>query len=788
MIRSTIGLVSFGAMALALTSPALAQDAPADSEDGGIREIVVTAQKREESAQSVPVAITALDAKALDSGIVQDIRDIAGRVPSLVIDSVSAGPSAAAISIRGISFEDIEKSFDPTVGVVVDGVFIGTNTGQLLDAFDLESLQVLRGPQGTLFGRNTIGGVIEVKRTTPTEDPGIKGRFSVARFNTQSGRLVINSGKLGNVVALKAFGYYDKTGGFVRNLSLGGRDGRYETISGGATALFDPGGDVKAELTYEHTRERGETVSIPQSSSLDLICLAAGAPGFSPVAECNRFPGPDRGVGATFQRAPKDVTNDTDAITGNLEWSISDNVTLFSVTGYRRNSENVAQDFDGSSADFFATRRIQKFHQFSQELRVVAELGEAVNLLVGSYYYDSGYKLNQFTRLGPVPSQSPAGATLRAFVDNSAKSYAGFADVQFKVSDKFKLSVGSRYTRDKKATFNNYGQVVGLVELSLPTFDGTSCVRVTGVFPASAGPLAGLPTYGAANNCSGKASFGKFTYRANATYEIGDKKYLYASYSTGFRSGGFNGRAASPTSLGPYFPETVNSYEVGLKADWLDRSLRTNFALFQTDYNNKQEEVVQPSPPGAAQPQETVVQNAASAKIQGAELEITAQPSKALSFTASASYINADYGSYRNDLNGDNIPDDVSTLTLRRAPRFQFSTGVNYEREVGSGRIDTNVLLRFQSKVATCIVPNRPIVLGAVTNDLRCVTKDRENLSAQIGYTRLLGGKREVSISAFGRNLTNVRDIMSQLPVAGLFTFSSAIEPRTYGIELGFKF
>lgn len=788
MYRSTIGLVSFGAMALAMTAPALAQDAPAEGDDGSIREIVVTAQKRAESSQSVPVAISALDAKALDSGMVQDIRDVAGRVPSLVIDSVSAGPSAAAISIRGISFEDIEKSFDPTVGVVVDGVFIGTNTGQLLDSFDLESLQVLRGPQGTLFGRNTIGGVIEVKRTTPTEEAGVKGRLSLARFGTEQGRLVVNSGKLGNLIALKAFGFYDKTDGFVDNLSLGGKAGRYKTLSGGVTALIEPGGGLKAEITYEHTRERGETVSIPQSSSSDIICLAAGVPGFSPVAECNRFAGPDRGVGGTFQRAPNDVTNDTDAVTGNLEWTLSDNLTLFSVTGYRTNSENVAQDFDGSSADFFATRRIQKFHQFSQELRLVTDLSDSVNLLLGGYYYDSGYKLDQFTRLGPVPSGSPTGATLRAFVDSNSQSYAGFADVQIKVSDKFKLSLGSRYTRDKKSIFNNYGQVVGLVELSQPTFDGKSCVGVTGVFPPTAGPLAGLPTYGAANNCSGNASFGKFTYRANATYEIGDRKYLYASYSTGFRSGGFNGRAASPTSLGPYFPETVNSYEVGLKADWLDRTLRTNIALFQTDYNNKQEEVVQPSPPGAAQPQETVVQNAASAKIRGAEFEVTAQPSKEVSFTASLSLLDAKYGSYRNDLNGDNIKDDVSTLTLRRAPRVQFSTGVNYSREMDSGRFDVNTLLRFQSKIATCIVPNRPIILGAVTNDLRCITKDRENLSAQIGYTHFLGGSSEVSISAFGRNLTNVRDIMSQLPVAGLFSFASAIEPRTYGIELGFKF
>ena len=150
-----------------LPAPPAAAAAPA-VEQGGIADIIVTAQKRADTIQSVPVAVTALDQKALDSSSIKDLRDFAGRVPSLVVDSVAAGPGAAAISIRGISFEDIEKSFDPAVGVVVDGVFIGTNTGQLFDSFDLQRIEVLRGPQGTLFGRNTIGGVINITRTKPT--------------------------------------------------------------------------------------------------------------------------------------------------------------------------------------------------------------------------------------------------------------------------------------------------------------------------------------------------------------------------------------------------------------------------------------------------------------------------------------------------------------------------------------------------------------------------------------------------------------------------------------------
>jgi iron complex outermembrane receptor protein len=205
--------------------------------------------------------------------------------------------------------------------------------------------------------------------------------------------------------------------------------------------------------------------------------------------------------------------------------------------------------------------------------------------------------------------------------------------------------------------------------------------------------------------------------------------------------------------------------------------------------------VVQPSPPGSANPQETVVKNAASATIKGFEMEAIAQLSKELSYNMSFTYTDAKYDSFFNDVVGlttgsaaDGIPDNVATLTLRRAPEFQWSTGLNYTHETNNGRIDATTLLRYQTKYATCIVPNSPVVPGAVTNDLRCVTKDRENLSAQVGYTFILGPKKELSVSLFGRNLTDVRDIAATLPVAGLFAFSSAIPPRTFGVEVGFKF
>jgi iron complex outermembrane receptor protein len=286
------------------------------------------------------------------------------------------------------------------------------------------------------------------------------------------------------------------------------------------------------------------------------------------------------------------------------------------------------------------------------------------------------------------------------------------------------------------------------------------------------------------------------TYRANLDYEIGDNKLLYASLSRGFRSGGFNGRSSGPTTLGPYNPELVDAYEVGLKADWLDRMLRTNFAFYYTKYDNKQEEVVQPAPPGSSSPQETVVKNASSADIKGFEAELTAQLSNELTFNASFSYTDAKYNRFFNDVVGltagsaaDGIPDDVSTLTLRRAPKVQWAAGFNYSRDIGAGTLDFSTQLRFQSKYQTCLGLNPPRIPGAIRNDDRCQTENREDLTAQLGYTFPIGANgEELSLAVFGRNLTNNKGLSATLPVAGLFTFGTARQPRTAGVQLGLKF
>jgi iron complex outermembrane recepter protein len=219
------------------------------------------------------VAVTAISPTELANAAAPDIRDLVGRTPNLVIDPVNAGPSAAAVSIRGISFEDIEKSFDPAVGVLIDGVYIGTNTGQLLDFFDFESIEVLRGPQGTLFGRNTTAGVISIQRTKPTGEFGVRAKATIGDYGRRELRTVVNLPKLGDALSLKGFWLHTEGDDYYDNVTLGEDHGGRRYDNYGLTARIEIG-DLEVVATYDRVNERTEidTASTSRPARISSAC------------------------------------------------------------------------------------------------------------------------------------------------------------------------------------------------------------------------------------------------------------------------------------------------------------------------------------------------------------------------------------------------------------------------------------------------------------------------------------------------------------------------------------
>ncbi|MEM9287396.1 MAG: TonB-dependent receptor [Pseudomonadota bacterium] len=774
----TKSMVLTGASIAAIVTGGWQAPANAQSDDFALEEIVVTARRRVETVQDVPLSVTAISPREIERAFAVDIQDLEGRTPNLIIDSVSAGPRGAAIAIRGISFEDIEKSFDPAVGVMIDGVVIGTNTGQLLNPFDFESVEILRGPQGTLFGRNTTGGVINVRRTRPTGELGLRGQATIGNFGRREYQVVANAPVIEDKLAIKGSFFLQNFDGFYHNATLNQTAGETDFWHASVAALFTPNDRISVLLTYDRMRDRGETINSSLSQTgLDVICAAPGVPGFAAPQECNR--NTDEDLYTIFSEREGPIEDDINAITAEINVSLG-RFDLTSITGWRDQDEDVQQDFDASSARFFFTRRLQNYSQFTQELRLAGQITDALDGVVGLFYFNSEYDLTQFSEFGNAlafPFQTNEGVSvINATTDHEATAFAAFADAQYQLTDNWRINGGVRWTYEEKELFRDEAFNLD------PTFnivqDGTGPLPAGNRFITFAG--------------GGDEDFDELTWRIATDYKFTADFMGYASIARGFRSGGFNGRANSLSSLGPYQPETVTTYEVGAKTDWLDGRLRINFAAFVSDYQDKQEEVVRPVDEGG-NAQETVVENAASANIKGIEIEVTAIPFDGFTLQTSLGLLDADYDEFLRDINGDLVPDDVSTLNLRRTPDTTFSISGNYEYPLGSGTLNTNVSFRYLDSYFTSIVVDPSVVdadgniVRDPINDLRSQTDSQSLLDASLAYDFEVNGV-EIRASVFGRNLLDDVGINSTLPVAGLLTFGVGRAPRQYGGSVEFSF
>jgi iron complex outermembrane receptor protein len=733
-----------GVALIAPTGMARAQVAEAPAEQGGLAEITVTATRRVENLQDTAVAVSAIPPVELQYAVAPDIRDLVGRVPTLVLDPVNAGPSAAAISIRGISFEDIEKSFDPAVGVLIDGVYLGTNTGQLLDFFDFESIEVLRGPQGVLFGRNTTAGVINIERTKPTGEWGATGSAIWGNVGRQDYGIVLNTPVLFDLISFKFFWRHNQNGDFYDNVVLGKDYGGRNIDNYGFAARINKGA-VDAIVTVEQIDEQTEIDQASLSlTGVDTICLPL-LPGIltAPRIECDRTTEQD--LYTTFTNVPGIATAKTNAITANIVIS-TDLITVTSITGYRAIDESVRQDFDSTSINFFDTLRVQDYSQISQELRFSGDITDNINFVAGGYYFQSSYHLDQTTYFGLLLQGAglpPQGGNI---VDHKGSSMAVFADVQWQVTDRIMIDLGGRYNWDNKSIVNDY----------LKT---------------------GLPALIAV----GSQSWEKFQPRASIQYDFGEGDMVYFLYAQGYRAGGFNGRGQTAVSAStPYDPENVNSYEGGIRTTWLDNRLTANLTAFLTKYTDKQEEIVRPAPPPAGQ--ETIVTNAATATIWGLEFESRALPLPNLEVWAAVGYLNAQYDDFATLIGGTLV--DISGRNLRRTPNITSGIGANWTLPIGPGELITSGSWRYTSQYDTTIVG---AWFDPTINDPRGIADARNVIDLSTTYTFELRNVQWKAVM-FVRNLLNDEGLSAALPVAGLFTFGAARPLRSWGGSIGFSF
>ena len=731
-------------------APALAQTAAAN-DDAGLSDIIVTARRTAENLQSVPVAVTVISGDELARRNILDVKGLEMVTPNLIISPNPVSANGANIFIRGIGTSDFDRTFNPAVQIVVDGVTFGSSVaGQLLNVVDVERIEVLRGPQGTLFGANAIGGVINITRPKPKDEFGGNAQLTIGNYGEVDFRGAI-TGPLapGKVDARISVNRISNNGQFINQFN--GRDrGFVDVLLVSPSLRFTPSDDVEILLTYDYLKNNSDWgILFNRSGPNDLLCLAIL---LSPVPRCDN---PKQDLRRPDQDTPTFLRTETHSasLTANIT---AGKVDITSISGFNLFNERKQTDFDGVPIPVFASIQPVTERQFSQEFRANWKVNDRLQLLGGLYgqfvnYKDGANSLFIFSLLGFPPN------TIEV-VDRQQTTYSfgAYLSGNYSLTDQVRLSLGGRYTYEFKDFIyrNGYNQSGG------------------GFFPNAPGFT---------NVAAGSKGWSQFTPRVALDYTPRPDMLLYASWSQGFKSGGFNGRGNSTDTIGPYDPELVNAYELGIKSEWLDRRVRFNLAGFLTDYTNKQEEIIRTNPDTGATI--TTVTNASSVRFYGLEAEWAAIPVKGLTLSGTGAYLHAKYRNFV--YSGFDVSDFVE---LKNAPRWQFSATGQYETRIGDVGVDALIAYRWTDGYFPQLGPRfdgggpSPLI-----NDPRGRVSSYGLLDATVGATFKLAGV-QLRASLYGRNLADKRFYQGFTPVANLWASSSASLGRTWGGRLGVSF
>jgi iron complex outermembrane receptor protein len=718
-------------------TPSLAQDADKSSKiSSGNEEILVTARKVTERLQESPVAVTAIGADRLERIGATDLSDLSGRAPNVTINTIGNFGSSISVFIRGIGNGDPDSTVDPSVGIYVDGVYLPRTANSSLDLFDVEQVEILRGPQGVLFGRNTTGGAINYRTKRPTGQFDMRGSITLGDFGQRDIRFAAETPLIDDVLAVKVAAFSQHLDGYYLN-TFTGIPGRRNATSAGMSNTFTfrpslrftPTDNFDLTIIGEYSRERSENLpSINVSTPNQLLQRFYGVPSFQRGQEVRAF----------AWNVPGQSDVDVWGVTAEANWEIGPG-TLTSISNYRETTKDINNnDTDGTTAGFFETLRDQPHKQHSSELRYNAPVTDDLNIIAGLYYFKQKYFLRRDTFLNVT--NGPTTSHTNAITGQTHDNFAIFGQAEYNVTPELRVSLGGRYTTEKKDFF---------ATLFTP-----------------------FPNLGPVYTLSKKWS--NFGPAAGIDYEVNDNIMIYAKYSKGFKSGGFNGRGGTPGALGPFDEESVDAFEGGIKADWLDNRLRTNLAVYYNKYDDLQRTVIRTLVGGAGgNNQETVTDNAASATVQGFELEVSAVPINGLDIDFSAGYNNAKYDEYMADLNGDGIITDNSNQEISRAPKWTLGGGASYAADLGGAGI-----LTFRGDW-THVGKQNILTTGAL--DGRIPSYDVIDASVRWDIP---GDQAYVTI--FVKNLNKEVYQASYTPVGGLFAFTNISPPRRWGITLGF--
>jgi iron complex outermembrane recepter protein len=753
------------AMALAAMTPeaAFAQEAapdaaaPATAREGGIEDIIVTARRREERAQETPVSITAISSDQLADLNIVRIDGLTQLAPSLRITQASGSGSAPAVYIRGIGTLSTALYVEPAVGVYLDGVYTPRPSGNTFDLPDIASVEVLRGPQGTLFGRNTTGGAILLATRNPEDQFGVKADFSYGSRNEVTASTVVQFGQIGDSpFAFKVSGQIHSRDGWVEAPGLS------NSKWGGALYSYGLGAALRGELGGDFTVDlRGRYNKVNSYTGWEALAASTvGKAYFEGSADAN---GPDFPIGV----GPRDFSYRDPRTKGEssvetyggvltLEKDFSDALTVKSITGYNEIHQNLRGNLGGGATRGavanpavpgqpieWVTAHVTPSNpgqqkQLTQELQFLGDVGD-FNYLVGLYYYDEKVDETINTILN-----SPLSSTLAIRLNRStsfsidSKSYATFGQVGWKpafADGRLELVGGIRYTKDKKT----------LDSISVSTTVTTTTTTQ-----------------------SRKDDWDNVGWLGSASFKVTPDILLYARASSAYRSGGYN---APTVGAAPFDPETATSYEAGIKSDWFDRMVRLNVAAFQTDYKDLQVNGYNIAT------NTNQLTNAGSARYRGFEVEgqfVTG----GLKLDGNVGYVDPVYKEYILAVGGvpTNVADDA---VFSNVPHWTYHVGGQYTFDTaGAGSFTLRGDYSGKSNSPTYTL------ISQAPNTAQVPLMGKEsNLSARLMWEFDVDG-RKLKAQVFGENLTNNR-YLTFASDFGAILAGTYNRPRYYGVSIG---
>jgi iron complex outermembrane receptor protein len=728
-IPSKVFTVALAVLSTQAWGQSATQSAANQPSSASLEEIVVTAEKRRENLQDVPIAITSITVGQIQTRGIEDVRDLSSAVVSL---NVSDQIGHLLPSLRGVGTSVVGAGAESSVALYVDGVYYADAASALLTFNNIAQIDVLKGPQGTLFGRNATGGVISVTTAEPSEAPGGKASISYGNYNTTSAKAYVTGGVAAGVAADIALQYSRQGTGYGRNLATGDYDNRTPLdFSARSKWRFDPVDGTKIMVTGEFAN-----MSTSVGNSNHVIRASPFGPMLPPGT------------------SPYDISSDlnpfvhTKSAGGNvrLEQELGA-ARLVSITAYRRLTNEFFVDGDETPVPAVVIDVHDDERQFSQEVQLLSNYTGRFQWVVGGFYFNSTGKFDPFGIAlgGPLAATLPFPFPVTVFdqrinSEQKTASLAGFGEAKVDLTDTTRVTIGGRVTGEKR------------------NFEGTTTGVANGVIQL--GNLSPPVT--------GEQKVTRPTWRLILDQKVGADTLLYASYNRGFKSGTFNG--TNPPDP-PLKPETLDAYEAGLKSTWLDNRVRFNAAGYYYDYKNYQVISI-----AAGQ----AVYKNASAKIYGAEGELDAAVTSNLRVNAGIGWTHARYANFNDGITNTVIPGggilqtaghDFSGHVLTYVPDMSAQLGVNYSIPAFTGKLTFDANYNYNGG----FYPEAENVLHQKAFDMT---------NASVAWS---DSKDALTVRLWGKNLTNTLAI-TDIASSAFASIANYQPPRTYGIELGYKF